>query len=160
MGVDNKIFTIYGIWLLLGKQDSPKFGHRCKIEKENDIRVYVQGLEGYSRDPGLARNTLLDSEKRPISLSDAGIDRYSGSGIRQNLKENGIRDRDDRSSGRGIVVKESGNTGSGPPVPPPPTFRLLVYSNPGSLLNIPLTNQTTYTYNPAQLSLIFYSTSR
>ena len=54
------------------------------------------------------------------------------------------------------VVKESGNTGSGPPT----TSRLLVYSNPGSLLNILITNQTTYTYNPAQLSLIFYSTSR
>ena len=39
MGVDNNIFTIYGILLLLGKRDSPKFEHRCKIEKENDIRV-------------------------------------------------------------------------------------------------------------------------
>ena len=120
------------------------------------IYGYLQGLEGYSRDPGLARNTLQDSGKRPISLPDTGIDRYSGSGIRPNLKENGIRDRDDRSSGSEIVVKESGNMGSGPPT----TSRLLVYSNPGSLLNILITNQTTYTYNPAQLSLIFYSTSR
>ena len=133
-------------------------GTDARLRKKT-IYGYVQGLEGYSRDPGLARNTLLDSEKRPISLPDAGIDRYSGSGIRQNLKENGIRDRDDRSLGCGIVVKESGNTGSGP-LPPPPTSRLLVYSNPGSLQNIPLTNQTTYTNKPAQLSLILYSTSR
>ena len=81
----------------------------------------------------------------------------SGSGIRQKLKENGFRDRDDRRSGYGIVVKERGNTGSGSL---PPTSSLLVYSNPGSLQNIPLTNQTTYTYKPAQLSLKFHSTNR
>ena len=31
--------TGYGIWLLLRKRDSPKFGHGCRIGKENDIRV-------------------------------------------------------------------------------------------------------------------------
>ena len=30
--------TGYDIWLLPGKQDSPKFGHGCGIGKENDIR--------------------------------------------------------------------------------------------------------------------------
>ena len=97
-------------------------GTDARLRKKT-IYGYVQGLEGYSRDPGLARNTLQDSGKRPISSPDTGIDRYSGSGIRQNLKENGIRDRDDRRSGCGIVVKESGNTGSGPF--PPPHFQTL-----------------------------------
>ena len=90
-----------------------------RLLRKKTIYGYVQGLGGYSRDPRLARNTLQVSGKRQISLHDTGIDRYSGSGIRQNLKENGIRDRDDRSSGCRIVMKESGNTGSGqPPILP------------------------------------------
>ena len=100
-------------------------GTDARLRKKT-IYGYVQGLEGYSRDPGLARNTLQDSGKRPISLPDTGIDRYSGSGIRQNLKENGIRDRDDRSSGCGIVVKKSGNTGSGPPPPLPDSWYTVI----------------------------------
>ena len=61
----------------------------------------------------LARNTGGIRENPQFFLRDTGIDLYSGSGIRQKLKENGIRDRDDRRSGYGIVVKERGNTGSG-----------------------------------------------
>ena len=118
------------------------------------IYGYVQGLEGYSRT-----KYRRDSGKPPIffyAIRELTATR-SGSGIRQKLKENGFRDRDDRRSGYGIVVKERGNTGSGSL---PPTSSLLVYSNPGSLQNIPLTNQTTYTYKPAQLSLKFHSTNR
>ena len=43
--------TGYGIWLLLGKRDSPKFGHGYRIGKENDIRDFV--------DRGTGRGILM-----------------------------------------------------------------------------------------------------
>ena len=123
-------FTIYGIWLLLGKRDSPKFGHGCRTGKENDIRVFTGSGRVFSGSRTRLKYTA-GFGKTPNFFT-----RY-GNWPLPWWKRAGIRDQD-----------------------PPTTSRLLVYSNPGSLLNILITNQTTYTYNPAQLSLIFYSTSR
>lgn len=33
-----KRWQAYGNWLLPGKRDWPKFGHRCRVGEENDIR--------------------------------------------------------------------------------------------------------------------------
>ena len=64
------------------------------------------------RDTGFDTNTVRDSGKRNI-ISGFGFGRYLVSGIHRNLgsgygigKENGIRDRDDRSSGFEIVMKK------------------------------------------------------
>ena len=46
-----KTLTGYGIWLLLGKRDSPKFRHGYRIGKENDIRDFV--------DRGTGRGILM-----------------------------------------------------------------------------------------------------
>ena len=41
-----KTSTGYDIRLLSGKRDSPKFGHGCRIWKENDIRDNDDGSSG------------------------------------------------------------------------------------------------------------------
>ena len=85
-------------------QEAKKGVHlRCKLT----ISEIIQDLEGFSWDLGFVR----DSRKRKISWRGTGFDHNSASGIPQNVrsgcgvgKENGIRDdKDDRSSGCGIV---------------------------------------------------------
>ena len=51
-------------------------------------------------------------------------------------KENGIQDRYFRSSGRGIVIEGSANTGSGPspPPPPPPLANPILVPDPAKCL--------------------------
>ena len=83
--MDNKIFTIYnlqftGFDCFWGSGILQNLGTDARLRKKT-IYGYVQGLGGYSRDPGLARNTLQVSGKRQISLHDTGIDRYSVFGM-------------------------------------------------------------------------------
>ena len=127
---------MYGIYDLQGYSQAPVFDWNTVQDSGNVNRIRdltASAEEGFSkiwarmqdwerkRYTGmyrvwkgiLARNTGGIRENPQFFLRDTGIDRYSGRGIRQKLKENGIRDRDDRRSGYGIVVKEKGNTGSG-----------------------------------------------
>ena len=78
----------------------------------------------FLRDSKFGRNTVRDSGKRKNSWRDTRFDRYSRGGIRRNLgtgwgigKESGIRGRDFRSSGCGIVVKKMREYGIRDPLP-------------------------------------------
>ena len=70
--LSTRLFPGSGIWLLLRKRDSPKFGHGCRIGKENDIRICTGSGRVFSHE------IQAGFGKTPnFFLRDTGIDRYS-----------------------------------------------------------------------------------
>ena len=94
--------------------------------RQNFFLQFLQGLEGYFRDPGFDQNTcwLRDLGKRNISQWETGFYSNLGSGIRQNL-----------STGCGIFCLYVGNSGNH-------TFELQMGMNQACVKCCLLTNQT------------------
>ena len=66
-GIQNRLLDT-GLWLLSGKQDSPKFGQRCGNGKENDIRDSDKKRSGCARMQD--RNSFSISD--PIRTKESG----------------------------------------------------------------------------------------
>ena len=92
--------TGYGIWLLPGKRDSPKFGYRFGIGKENNIRD-SGGCRPWDKWGGGGGGVHPDPEIRGTPGLKKKL--FGSSGLRDNS--------DDRSSRCGILVKKGRASG-------------------------------------------------
>ena len=157
--LSTRVFPGSGIWL----KYSAGFGKRSR-DTGFDCFCGRGILHNLGTDAGLGKKTIFarntggiwENAKFLYAIRELTATREAGFAKIWKKTVFGIEMTDVR--GAGLWWKRAEIRDQDPS--PRPTSRLLVYSNPGSLLNIPLTNQTTYTNNPAQLSLIFYSTRR